>query len=638
MTYRELANELGISSQYLSRLMELNIIKDSSVSMLHSYDGEELKAIRKCCLFSMLGISLNEYIKIADGSLDFRDTLKKHVEEIASDENNNSKAAIVLQNIRRDNATFEDVDPEGYLQHIRELKAQGGLFYDVNTLELVKNSDKDKYKKQGLSLNEKVRNIFGFKEREDFEEEEEWDNKDQNGRDRLKEWEERGRRDQQEINDNNRGQGTYGTESPQHDDIYVSEDNPAEKGSGAFDHQGDIYGSLENSSEKSSGTYDNQGGSYSSQENPSERSSGAYDETWSPYTDKGFGASNLGAGNWHGWSPGYGTYAKPLRARERINNGEKTCPHPFRRFAARTLDATIVTLIGGAVLRLGFRVNVGISIKMVAYCEIIFWLFEMMIEPLLLTTVGTTPGKWIMGLKVRDMKTKEKLELKQAYIRSLKLAWQGFGFMIPIYTVFKRVMSFIRCRMDDTMPWDNGIDVELVDESNVRIALVIIVIILLNIGDEVVGKQALIPKNTGNSITKEQFYENVVELMEYTGYGGDIPNFEVEERNGYVKSVSLSYSAEDTQSNRYDEMYLGFMAFAGASDGSNGVKLLMTSVLGRLKSYSSDFQDQYCGVTLMNTSDSEIRDTDSYSMLFSAMYGMTPEIPAFNQTFTMIRN
>ena len=344
----------------------------------------------------------------------------------------------------------------------------------------------------------------------------------------------------------------------------------------------------------------------------------------------------MGSGNWQGWSAGYGSYAKPIGARERINNGEKTCPHPFRRFAARILDTTIMTLIGGAVLRLGFRVNVGLSLKMAAYCEIIFWLFEMMIEPLLLTTIGTTPGKFIMGIKIRDMKTKNKLDLKQAYVRALKLAWQGFGFMIPIYTVFKRAISFLRCRMDDTMPWDNGIDVELVDESPARIALVIIAVVLLNVGDELVSKQALIPENRGQ-ITSEQFYENVVELMKYNGYVGDIPDFKLDIKSGYVKSVSLTYTSDQADKNRYDEMYLGFLAFAGASEDSNGLKLMTTSALGLLKSYYTNFTGSYGGVNLINTSDSEINDAGSYSLLYSMLYGSEATIPAFNQTFTMTK-
>ena len=596
MTYRELSKELGISASKL-QMIESEVLKEKGpAALLGNFDDAKVRVIRVHCLFSMLGVPDDEAIAILKHEMDMRATLKKHVDSILSDDSNHSQAAIVMQNIRRECQDVDELDPVPFLQHIKELKHSGGLFYDVNSGRLEdERSNKNAFGLSGDRQSQKA-GIGGFfngfvsKDRDPDRSE-----KQDSGRENNSE-EQPDQDSELTENENNTGNGQ---ESP------LKTENSDTK---------TVYDSTESTAKSSAG----------------------YDENWSPYTDRGFGASNMGSGNWQGWSAGYGSYAKPISARERINNGEKTCPHPFRRFAARILDTTLMTLIGGAILRLGFRVNVGISLKMVAYCEIIFWLFEMMIEPLLLTTFGTTPGKFIMGIKIRDMKTKNKLDLKQGYIRALKLAWQGFGFMIPIYTVFKRAMSFLRCRMDDTMPWDNGIDVELVDESPARIALVIIAVVLLNVGDELVSKQALIPENRGQ-ITSEQFYENVVELMKYNGYVGDIPDFKLDIKSGYVKRVSLSYTSEQTDKNRYDEMYLGFLAFAGASEDSNGLKLMTTSALGLLKSYYTNFTGSYGGVNLINTSDSEINDAGSYSLLYSMLYGSEATIPAFNQTFTMTK-
>ena len=596
MTYRELSKELGISASKL-QMIESEVLKEKGpAALLGNFDDAKVRVIRVHCLFSMLGVPDDEAIAILKHEMDMRATLKKHVDSILSDDSNHSQAAIVMQNIRRECQDVDELDPVPFLQHIKELKHSGGLFYDVNSGRLEdERSNKNAFGLSGDRQSQKA-GIGGFfngfvsKDRDPDRSE-----KQDSGRENNSE-EQPDQDSELTENENNTGNGQ---ESP------LKTENSDTK---------TVYDSTESTAKSSAG----------------------YDENWSPYTDRGFGASNMGSGNWQGWSAGYGSYAKPIGARERINNGEKTCPHPFRRFAARILDTTLMTLIGGAILRLGFRVNVGISLKMVAYCEIIFWLFEMMIEPLLLTTFGTTPGKFIMGIKIRDMKTKNKLDLKQGYFRALKLAWQGFGFMIPIYTVFKRAMSFLRCRMDDTMPWDNGIDVELVDESPARIALVIIAVVLLNVGDELVSKQALIPENRGQ-ITSEQFYANVVELMKYNGYVGDIPDFKLDIKSGYVKSVSLTYTSDQADKNRYDEMYLGFLAFAGASEDSNGLKLMTTSALGLLKSYYTNFTGSYGGVNLINTSDSEINDAGSYSLLYSMLYGSEATIPAFNQTFTMTK-
>ena len=135
MTYRELSQELGVNGEYMSRLADLGIVKKSAVSMLGSYDGDELKSIRKCCLFSMLGISPETYYRMLHGEADFKETIKKQVDAIIQDENNRSQAAIVLQNMKRECASEAELDPEPYLQHIKELKFQGGIFYDINSLK-----------------------------------------------------------------------------------------------------------------------------------------------------------------------------------------------------------------------------------------------------------------------------------------------------------------------------------------------------------------------------------------------------------------------------------------------------------------------------------------------------------------------
>lgn len=609
MTYRELAKELGIGSSKLDRLAEENVINFRGATLLSDFDEKTVKIIRQCCLFSMLGMDDPDIAAMVKGEAGLRETLKKQLDKILSDETNYTQAAIVIQNIRRECETIDELDPVPYLEHIKELKHSGGLFYDVNTGRL---QEKSEPAKEAPTKPKGFASFLGglMKGDESFYK---GNSKEEN----------RGGNPERETDSDYRSNTDR--------NIDRNTDNNTEPGnrqSTAENPEQDIDSEYRQNSDRDSEQNPNT--------DPGQGNTQGYDEKWSPYTDRGFGASNMGAGNWQGWTAGYGTYTKPIGARERINNGEKTCPHPFRRFAARTLDTTLITLIGGAVLRLGFRVNVGISLKMVAYCEIIFWLFEMMIEPLLISTLGTTPGKWIMGIRVRDMKTGEKLDIKRAYIRALKLAWHGFGFMIPIFTVFKRAMSFMRCRMNDTMPWDEGINVELIDESPMRIVLVVLTVILLNVGDEVVSKQALIPENRGE-LTQEQFNQNVVELMKYTGYVGDIPDFELDIRNGYVKSVTLKYTDEQTEEDRYDEMYLGFLAFAGASEDSNGIKLLMTSVLGQLKSYYAGFEGSYCGVNVVNTSDSGIRDEGSYNLLFSMLYGAEVSVPAFNQTFTMTK-
>ncbi|MBQ5933916.1 MAG: RDD family protein [Lachnospiraceae bacterium] len=624
MTYRELAKELGLSSFKLMDIENRGLLKShGAAALLGKFDEQEVKVIRECCLFSMLGIPDEAAFSMVKGEADLKSTLKKYLDDILADEKNHTQAAIVIQNIRRECTNIDELDPVPFLQHINELKASGGTFYDLNSGRLDERKSFGNDKKQGKTG--LFGGLFGSMTgtRLDNDEKRERDIDVYNGRkpDDSPDAGKTGSYDSTGGNADRAGVQSTGFEKDTSDAVHVTGDETGTS-NGA-----QAIGSEHDTSDSTRTT-----------DGEAQTSGNAHNERWSPYTTHGYGDSNMGSGNWHGWSPGYGTYTTKIGPRERVNNGEKTCPYPARRFIARIVDTTIVTLIGNAILKIGFRINTGLSMQTLMYCEIIFWLFELMIEPLLLSTIGTTPGKWIMGIKVRDMKTKGKLEIKQSYTRALKLAWHGFGFMIPIFTLYKRGVSYFRCRMNDTMPWDGGIDVELDDDRQTRIALCVIAVILLNVGDEFIAKQAMLPQNKGD-ITYEQFRENLVEIMKYTGYTGDIlDNYKVTTgSNGFVSSVSISFTEEQSTTDRYNQMYLAFLAFAGASEGSNGIKLMLTSATGKMRAYYNSFEDNYCGVNIKNISDSKIMDENSYSTLYSMLYGSTPSVPAFNQTFTMTR-
>lgn len=650
MTYRELAKELGLSSFKLMNIENRGLLKShGAAALLGNFDEQEVKVIRECCLFSMLGIPDEAAFSMVKGEADLKSTLKKYLDDILADEKNHTQAAIVIQNIRRECTNIDELDPVPFLQHINELKASGGAFYDVNSgrLEEKRSAGNDrKNGKTGL-----FGGLFGsmMGTRPDDDEKRGRDIDVNNGR-KPEDTAATGKTaNTGNIDNSSDTVRTPGAEKAEDIEAGRSTNGSPDVGkTGSYGSTGvnaDRAGvqSAGNETDTSDGAQaigseHDATDSARTAADEAKASEGAQNERRSPYTTHGYGDSNMGSGNWHGWSPGYGTYTTKIGPRERVNNGEKTCPYPARRFIARIVDTTIVTLIGNAILKIGFRINTGLSMQTLMYCEIIFWLFELMIEPLLLSTIGTTPGKWIMGIKVRDMKTKGKLEIKQSYTRALKLAWHGFGFMIPIFTLYKRGVSYFRCRMNDTMPWDAGIDVELDDDRQTRIALCVIAVILLNVGDEFIAKQAMLPQNKGD-ITYEQFRENLVEIMKYTGYTGDIlDNYKVTTgSNGFVSSVSISFTEEQSTADRYNQMYLAFLAFAGASEGSNGIKLMLTSATGKMRAYYNSFEDNYCGVNIKNISDSKVMDENSYSTLYSMLYGSTPSVPAFNQTFTMTR-
>ena len=118
MTYRELAKELGISGSKLMYLQEAGITKGYGTAMLlGNFDDTEVRAIRQCCLFAMLGVSEKDAVALTKGDADLKPTLKKYLDDILADEKNHTQAAIVIQNIRRECQNIEELDPVPFLQH-----------------------------------------------------------------------------------------------------------------------------------------------------------------------------------------------------------------------------------------------------------------------------------------------------------------------------------------------------------------------------------------------------------------------------------------------------------------------------------------------------------------------------------------
>lgn len=88
---------------------------------------------------------------------------------------------------------------------------------------------------------------------------------------------------------------------------------------------------------------------------------------------------------------------------------------PWRRFFARSFDTMLYSTIWYLIL-LAFRVNLAQRDALMRLCDAAVVFLEFLIlEPAMLHLFGTTPGKWLLGLYVRD-KAGEKLETADARV------------------------------------------------------------------------------------------------------------------------------------------------------------------------------------------------------------------------------
>ncbi len=98
------------------------------------------------------------------------------------------------------------------------------------------------------------------------------------------------------------------------------------------------------------------------------------------------------------------------------------------------------------------------------------WLLSLLampvIEPLLLSTWGYTPGKWLMGLCLRPMGEEGKPAFWESFRRCWHILWSGFGlFTVPfLYICIYRCWQ--RGDKEEPQPWDEyGFDYTLADRK-----------------------------------------------------------------------------------------------------------------------------------------------------------------------------
>ena len=124
--------------------------------------------------------------------------------------------------------------------------------------------------------------------------------------------------------------------------------------------------------------------------------------------------------------------------------------HPWRRLVARELDMSIYMLPWWiAMTRLG-STNWAFWL-----CGVLAMLFlPPLLEGLLLSTWGTTPGKWLMGLHLRKHYVGEvsKPTFRDAFSRALYVYAAGYGF--GFLTVICGGLAYLRANRGDDQPWD----------------------------------------------------------------------------------------------------------------------------------------------------------------------------------------
>lgn len=298
---------------------------------------------------------------------------------------------------------------------------------------------------------------------------------------------------------------------------------------------------------------------------------------------------------------------------------------PWRRFFARTLDNALYSTLWSVFLIFVCNVKiVGRSAAGNILDTFVVMAITLLVEPVLLSLFGTTLGKWILGISVKDCDG-VRLTYSGALERTWKAVWRGMGAGIPIYGIVRMWKSYKACKNGEELEWEQDSEMHLRDEKWWRTAaaavtygIFVAVIVLAAIVEEM-------PKHRGD-ITTAEFSDNYNRLASYYGidqgavldeqgkwikendgltfslFGETLPEVVIREEEGKVREVSFHYekvTASLFVLNCQDQMVLSAISFACTQRNIGEFLSYRKVLLGEIEAHHfEDFSVSYNGVTM----------------------------------------
>ena len=270
---------------------------------------------------------------------------------------------------------------------------------------------------------------------------------------------------------------------------------------------------------------------------------------------------------------------------------------PWQRFFARLLDAQIYRSLWVLILpALGFNMLKS-SRGGVLFLELLTLGTMFLLEPLLLSRFGTTPGKWLFGLRVTSPDGR-RLTYAEGRERTAYLFWYGIRLNLPFFRLYRLYVSYTDEQQEKELPWEDRSEQTIRDHAGWRFAAAAALAVLLIAGGVLRVLLPYGPTHRGE-LTIAQFAENYntilrqfgdydVELdetgrwqeeSEFSMDGGTVsvtfgeryPQLEYQTENGVL--TGIVYHAAGGEEDGWisvpsgDVMQYALFAFAGAEKG-----------------------------------------------------------------------
>ncbi len=204
---------------------------------------------------------------------------------------------------------------------------------------------------------------------------------------------------------------------------------------------------------------------------------------------------------------------------------EDCLPYPYyamRRFCARALDMALYQLLWWAVLTLGFGVNLAGRGGWELLDTVVVLLLNVALEPYFLHFLGTTPGKWLFGLRL-ETEEGERPGLAEARERTRMVLWRGLGLMLPGYRLVRLWKGLQACMECEKTSWDEEsmLVYTIRDTACWRYAGAAAALTGIFLIEVLCQYQAALPPHRGE-VTVAEFADNYNCMLDYYGNVGSL--------------------------------------------------------------------------------------------------------------------
>lgn len=339
-----------------------------------------------------------------------------------------------------------------------------------------------------------------------------------------------------------------------------------------------------------------------------------------------------------------------------VNNKTATVTHPWRRHFARSLDLSVYGVIWGYISLLILRWSPGSNIFRSLFDSYIIIGLMLIIEPLLLSTWGTTLGKWVFGLLIRNVNG-EKLTYRQAYQRTLGVFCNGMGYYIPIYSLIREYKCYVTCQDEKPLSWEEDFNYTIKDTKLIRGFTFVGLSIVSFIAIFLVVSHSMMPINRGK-ITAEEYYENCNDIISYykMDFGKQLdnqgkwvdsapdnyifleessltlPEHKLTILDGIVKEVKIEIETDtnDIVIDTSNQKFIALMSFLGAQKEMNFKRLNKSGILEEISNGSKDYSFVEAGIRVTQKVESR-----GYDLTNQYIFPIEGQDQYYHMVFTM---